>query len=260
MTARELFRDVVGAEWLDANAHWTVDKIKIGDENITVTKVGTCLTATPDVIRAAGEWGAELLITHEPTFYNHIDEFDEESRLCRLKKQLIEENNLTIYRYHDAMHLCAVDLVNLDFINRMGWKGNFDNNMVITLDEPIEIADVVRGIKKNLGLKNPRVVGATEGKVSRILLLTGHRGGGDYRKFSEGNDFDMVIGGELCEWADAEHVRDAAQFGEQKTLLILGHAGSEKSSMETLAFEIDAKYENIEARYFECGELYSYID
>ena len=67
-----------------------------------------------------------------------------------------------------------------------------------------------------------------------------------------------VIGGELCEWADAEHVRDAAQFGEQKTLLILGHAGSEKSAMEALARSIDGKYDGAEARYFDCGELYTY--
>ena len=258
MKAKEIMRNVIGPKWVDEHSHWTVDRLKIGDEECEVTKIGTCLTATPDVIRAAGEWGCQLLITHEPTFYNHIDEFNPESRLSVMKRELIEKYGLTIYRYHDAMHMAGVDLVNLDFINRMGWVGEFDNDVYFVSEKPMEVRDIVEGIKKNIGLKNPRIVGKDSGSVTKIKLNLGHRGGDSYREFAEGNEWEVVIGGELCEWADAEPIRDAAQFGEQKTLLLLGHAGSEKSSMETLAFEIDKKFDGAEAKYFECGELYTY--
>ncbi|MBQ4066324.1 MAG: Nif3-like dinuclear metal center hexameric protein [Clostridia bacterium] len=251
-------REIITPAWLDVHESWTVDRVKIGDPEKEVKKIGTCLTATPDVIRAAGEWGADLLITHEPTFYNHVDEFNEESRLSVMKRRLIEENGLTIYRYHDAMHMAGEDLVNLDFIDKMGWKGEFDGDVYFVSHTPLEVRDIVEGIKKNLGLAHPRIVGKTDGCVTKIKLNLGHRGGDSYREFAEGQEWEMVIGGELCEWADGEPVRDAAQFGEQKTLLILGHAGSEKSSMEALARSIDKKFDGAPAKYFECGELYTY--
>ena len=70
MKAFEIMEDVIGKEFL-ANMGFTVDTHKAGDENREVTKIGVCMTATPDVLKAAKEWGAELLITHEPTFYGH---------------------------------------------------------------------------------------------------------------------------------------------------------------------------------------------
>lgn len=258
MKAKEIMREIITPGWMDVHSSWTVDCLKIGDPECEVTKIATCLTATPDVIRAAGEWGAELLITHEPTFYNHVDSFDENSRLCAMKRELIEKNGLTIYRYHDSMHMAGVDLVNLDFIDRMGWVGDFDNDVYFVSEKPMEIRDIVEGIKKNLALSHPRIVGKTDGAVTKIKLNLGHRGGDSYKEFAEGHEWELVIGGELCEWADGEPIRDAAQFGEQKTLLILGHAGSEKSSMNALARDIDKKFDGAEARYFECGELYTY--
>ena len=77
MKAKDIMREVITPAWLDARAGRTVDCLKIGDPECEVAKIATTLTATPDVIRAAGEWGAQLLITHEPTFYNHADNFDE---------------------------------------------------------------------------------------------------------------------------------------------------------------------------------------
>ncbi|MBR6676491.1 MAG: Nif3-like dinuclear metal center hexameric protein [Clostridia bacterium] len=258
MKAKEIMRAVIGPEWVDNHSHWTVDCLKTGDPECEVTKIATCLTATPDVLRAAGEWGAELLITHEPTFYNHVDEYNEESPLSKKKMELIKSLGITIYRYHDSMHMAGVDLVNLDFIQRMGWEGDFDNDVYFVSNKPLEIRDIVDGIKANLGLKHPRIVGKTEGSVTKIKLNLGHRGGDSYRKFAEEEDFEVVIGGELCEWADGEPIRDAAQFGAQKTLLLLGHAGSEKSSMAALARDINNRFDGAEARYFECGELYTY--
>ncbi|MBE6587389.1 MAG: hypothetical protein E7647_03125 [Ruminococcaceae bacterium] len=258
MKAKDIMREIITPQWLEVHGNWTVDRLKIGNEECEVKKIATCLTATPDVIRAAGEWGADLLITHEPTFYNHVDDFDEGSRLSVMKRALIEKYGLTIYRYHDSQHMAGVDLVNLDFIQKMGWKGEFDNDVYFVSDEPMDVRDIVEGIKTRMGLKHPRIVGKTDGKVTKIKLNLGHRGGDSYREFAEGQDWELVIGGELCEWADGEPVRDAAQFGEQKTLLILGHAGSEKSAMEALARDVDKKFDGAEARYFECGELYTY--
>ena len=44
-----------------------------------------------------------------------------------------------------------------------------------------------------------------------------------------------LIVGEACEYSICEYVRDAAQLGTDKGLLLLGHMGSEKAGMENLA-------------------------
>ena len=46
----------------------TVDTLKAGSAEREVKKLATCFIATPEVIRAAADWGADLLITHEPTY------------------------------------------------------------------------------------------------------------------------------------------------------------------------------------------------
>ena len=52
----------------------TCDTLKTGNPETEVHKVAVSMFATPAVIRAAHEWGAELLIVHEPTFYAHMDD------------------------------------------------------------------------------------------------------------------------------------------------------------------------------------------
>ena len=51
----------------------TVDNLKCGDPRQEVTGIVTSFMATMDVIEKAVAVGANLIITHEPTFYNHTD-------------------------------------------------------------------------------------------------------------------------------------------------------------------------------------------
>ena len=76
------------------------------------------------------------------------------------------------------------------------------------------------------------------------------------------NDIDLLIAGELSEWHCAEPVRDMAQMGMQKSIIILGHAASEMDAMDDFAKYINNTFlkDGITAKYFECGEIYSYID
>ena len=47
----------------------TCDTIKAGDPNAEVSKVAVSMFATVDIVRQAQDWGAQLLIVHEPTYY-----------------------------------------------------------------------------------------------------------------------------------------------------------------------------------------------
>lgn len=258
MKAFEVMTDVVGKKFLEEHPD-TADKIKYGDENKEVRKIATCLTVTPDLIREMKEWGADLVITHEPTFYNHFDVF-EADKLSLLKKAALDDAGFAVYRYHDSMHFREEDEVNSSFIERMGWTGKFDGDMSFISDTaytPREIADMAR---EKFNIRHPRIVGNPDFKGTNFRLATGMRGTPCYREFTESETEEIAICGELCEWENCEPIRDAGQFGLKKAIVIMGHAGSEKMAMLTLAENIDGKYDGAEARYFDCGEIYTYND
>lgn len=258
MKAFEIMNDIIGVDFIEQRGATTVDTLKVGDPQKEVKKIGTCLTATPEVLCAAKEWGADLLITHEPTFYNHRDEIDD-SQLTAMKIKLVEDSGVVLYRYHDSMHSRGIDEISEGFLVRMGWEGEFDGEKGFILRDGKTPSEIAKEITDKLGLKHPRIVGCKEGKVNKILLALGSQGKDTYFDFRS-NDYEVIIAGELCEWRDCEPVRDMEQMGMQKTIILLGHAGSERDGMAVLAEKINGKYDGAEAKYFECDEIYSYVN
>ena len=86
----------------------SVDTLIVGRWNQEVRGVATTFMATFDVIKRAHRQGLNLILTHEPTFYNHLDELDtygEDDPVVLEKLAFIEENDMVIFRYHDLPHL-----------------------------------------------------------------------------------------------------------------------------------------------------------
>ncbi len=256
MTAEELMTELIGKE--NYGSDWTVDKCKYGDPGVEVRRVATCLTATPEVLRAAKEYGADLLITHEPTYYEHTDKLgDDPDPITKAKIAEVERAGITIYRFHDFMHFSKPDKISAAFLETMGWHGEFDGVMGFTLDHTMSPLEMAKEIEEKLGLAHVRIIGCRTGNVSKCVLALGHRGDDAWLPFKS-NDTEVAICGEFCEWHDGEVTRDAAQMGMQKTILILGHAGSERDGMRVLADTIMGAHPDITAKYIECGELYTY--
>src|SRR5579863_4408863 len=73
ITARqavERIRKNVGVPWREP----TVDTFKAGDPDTPVEGIATSFMATLDVLKRSAAAGKNLVISHEPTFYNHEDE------------------------------------------------------------------------------------------------------------------------------------------------------------------------------------------
>ena len=51
----------------------SVDTLKAGSWDQEVTGIATSFMTTLSVLKRAHEMGANLILTHEPTFYNHLD-------------------------------------------------------------------------------------------------------------------------------------------------------------------------------------------
>lgn len=237
----------------------SADRIVLGDPLKEVEKVAVCMVITPHVFRDIKEWGADLIVTHEPTFLHGNDQCDFPFYLE--KKKMIEQSEMVVCRWHDASHFGEVDLVHKTFVERIGIDGEFDNKFLFKLHTPISPLALAKQIREKFDIKQPRIVGARDGDVEKIGLCLGARGDKAYFDMLS-NDIDLIVAGELCEWHNAEPIRDMAQMGMQKSLIILGHAASEKDAMDDFAIYLNQNFNNkgITAKYFDCGEIYSYID
>ena len=70
LTAREVIDRIkanVGVPWTEP----TVDTFKAGDPETPVKGIALTMMATLDVLQRAAAAGQNLVITHEPTFYDH---------------------------------------------------------------------------------------------------------------------------------------------------------------------------------------------
>ena len=85
----------------------TVDRIVFGRRDREVRGIAVCWMAYCTAIRRAAELGANVVVTHEPTFFNRLDldEISEITPEVRNKIDLLEELKVTIIRCHDVWDL-----------------------------------------------------------------------------------------------------------------------------------------------------------
>ena len=79
----------------------TCDTVKSGNPDTEVTKVAVSMFATPEIVKEASAFGAELLIVHEPSYYNHFDSDKNDSVPASLKEKLIKESGITVFRFEN---------------------------------------------------------------------------------------------------------------------------------------------------------------
>ncbi len=241
--------------WCPSNHPCKSDEIIYGSENADVHKVCVCCIATCDVIRKAKEWGADLIITHEPTY--HIFGQKKELDLVNLKKvKLIEDAGINIYRIHDHMHFTNSDKIIEGVLKKLDWEGEFDGNKKFSLKASKSISEIKSEIEKNLNLKNVRLTGDDTQNVKNISMCVGSWGTATVLSELEKDDIDVVICGEISEWQVCEYVRDASQLGFKMSLLLLGHMGSERSGMEYLCEYLKNEIPELEFNYLDCEEVY----
>lgn len=261
MTCTDLIGELKAMAAHPVDEKRTCDTVKSGDPDKTLTKVAVSMFATPEVVKKAAAWGAELLIVHEPTYYNHFDTDENISLPASEKEKLIRETGMTVFRFHDYAHACEPDLICEGELRYLGLKGEFRKGKYFAvneyiLDEPITALALAKTVEKNLGVKHVRIAGDPKAAGRRVSCSFGTPG--HLEESLAENDF--VLTGEICEWQLGEIARDYGQLGKKKAVLVLGHIGSERAGMMHLADILTEKHPGLSVRYLECGEVYTYTD
>lgn len=240
----------------------TVDTVKSGDPDQLLKGIVTTMFATDVVIEKTIKLGANFIIAHEPTFYNHLDEtaWLENDKVYTFKKDLLEKHGIVVWRFHDYWHSFRPDGILMGVLEAMGWDKYYNAGApeIITVN-PISLQDIVRLAKKSLGIDKMKIIGDLSASCQRIVLLPGAAGGRSQIGFLRKYEPDLLICGELNEWETSEYVRDARYQGRQVSLIVLGHAVSEEPGMEALVPWLNARLPGIAVRHIPSEDAFTWV-
>ncbi|MEP7109390.1 MAG: Nif3-like dinuclear metal center hexameric protein [Ferruginibacter sp.] len=240
----------------------TVDTLKAGNRDTKVTGIVTTMFATVEVIRKAINLGANFIIAHEPTFYNHTDDTSwlQNDAVYLYKAGLLKQHNIAVWRNHDYIHSLVPDGVTMGVLDRLEWQKYADHDLpdIIVLS-PITLKDLIGDVKEKLGIEKLRYIGDPGQWCHRVLLMPGAAGGRSQIEAIGKAKPDVLICGEIQEWETAEYVRDARAKGDNLSLVVLGHIASEEPGSEFMLKWLREKIPSIKSTHISPGNSLSFL-
>jgi putative NIF3 family GTP cyclohydrolase 1 type 2 len=235
----------------------TVDTVKAGDASVVVTGIATTFLDTMDVLREASRRGANLVITHEPTFYNHGDDtaFFADDPVYREKLAFILQHHMVVFRLHDGIHEASPDPVATALIQELGWQSSLKGADPFRFTIPkTTLLDLSRQLSKQLDARTIRVVGDPNMEITRVAMLPGAAGLQKQVLILRRDDVEVLLAGESAEWEGVEYARDASSQGRHKALILMGHEVSEEAGMKACAEELRALFPNLPVIHISAGQ------
>lgn len=261
------------------------DDYKYGSPEEKCTGIATAITATPDVIKKAGDIGCNLLIVHEPTFYSTRDYPDWRAgfpnKIYEEKCRMLDQYHITIWRDHDHMHAHQPDSIFTGVIKYLGWEEHqikTDSPVLFTYFfrfEDMTVGKMKKELIDRLNLNGIRYIGRPEATI-RTVAFTGHlcpnAMGTDFQENEEyyheyaadviqmmENGVDAIIPGEVIDWTVISYIRDAVQMGKNLAAFNVGHFNWEELGMRYARDWISEIVEGKLPVYFiPAGDIYQF--
>jgi putative NIF3 family GTP cyclohydrolase 1 type 2 len=238
--------------WVDPKD--TVDTVKIGEPTRPVKKAGVCWMPTIWDIRAAHEAGCDLLVCHEPTFWEH----EAPERKWRnqepglTKRKLLEQTGMVILRIHDCwdnwpeigIRDSWAKTLGLTRLVREGTRRHYNAIYEIPRQPLREFAQHVADCIKALGEDSVQAIGDPDKMVSRPSI-----GVGCIIPDTEMVEFgsDVLI---VC-YDGAEYWKVRERLAEMGVgVITVEHGTSEMPGIESLCKHLAERFPAIEFQYF----------
>lgn len=241
----------------------TVDSFKGGSPETKITGIATTFLATMEVLKKAKAKGLNLIITHEPTFYNHFDKTDlyGDDAIVAAKIKYIKDNNLVVFRFHDHIHQTSPDGIYKGVVDQLGFRYYEISQRPYVYKMPeITLKRLTVQLKNIFHTSVIRVVGDPEMILTHVSLVLGASGSKAQIKSLQREDVDVEIIGETHEWETVEYVRDAVNMGKKKGLIIIGHANSEEAGMAYCADWLKEFISEVPIEFIPAGDPFWTIE
>lgn len=257
----------------------TVDTVKFGDPGIECTGIAVTCFASTSVIRRAAEKGANLIITHEPTFFNDPEDnsFLQGNRAYEEKVKLLEDNKMVIWRDHDHIHgpgkpgmnpedRKAPDLIFYGIMEELGWRPYLIGSEMKPLEYKFPkrpLQDLCDELMTKLNLNGIRVIGEKNMEIEKLFItehITGRFDNNKLQKIEEG-DFDVIIPLETVDWTICEYVLDSCAAGRPRAVLSMGHFNVEEPGMKYMADKWlpELLPEGLPVYFIPAADTYDYV-
>lgn len=251
----------------------TVDTIKAGDPETPVTGIATTFMDTYEVLQKAVAAGDNLIITHEPTFYNHVDDRSifAGDPVVAAKLAYIEAHHLVVWRFHDGWHAHVPGGILEGEVAALGWDAYRLHAEHPTADTPhlfrlppTTVAALAASLRQKLDSPVVRIVGDPSTRVTDVALLPGASGLARQVAMLERGDVQVLIAGESAEWEAVEYARDAAALakagqGKPKAVILLGHEPSEEAGMRSCAAWLRGVLPGVRIDFIPAGSPFTLV-
>lgn len=218
----------------------TVDGILAGDPDTPVRGVAVTMMATLDVLQRAAARGLDLVITHEPLYFDHHGRSDatfaaEGDPVFAAKSAFVAEHGLVVHHLHDAWHDRTPDGILTGTLRALGWLDaqRADHPEIVDLT-PTTLGELAAHVAQALGAQGLRYVGDPGARVATVAVQPGFQGFEWNRKLLARPDVDAIVIGEAHEWETGEYAADAVTAGVAAGIVVVGHVPSEQQGMVEL--------------------------
>ena len=249
----------------------TCDVAVGADPNRECTGILISIAPTVAIIRKAIEIGANFIFVHEPTFFSGYDDECEwlaGNDVYEEKLALLLDHGITVFRDHDHMHAHRPDSIFHYLMKQLGWLEyqKTDRGRWEIVLPPTRLGDLAAHVKERMGLEYIRYIGNPDVIVSTVgfcghLLPGPDSNWSNNKQVADSWDYDVVIPGETVDWTLPLYIRDAAELGKAKAMIVPGHFVSEEAGMR-LAEEWLRPIVNDDSlpiAFFPAGDMWKYM-
>lgn len=220
--------------------------LMVGDKNKEVKKVLLALDCTLKVIEEAKKENVELIITHHPLIFKRPSSITTDTLQGKKIIELIK-NDISLYSSHTNLDSVENGL-NDTIVSILG----FDNSKIleknkrddkaglgriVSLNESIQLEDLISKIKKSLNINNLRVVKGKD-KVNKIAIINGS--GQDFIGKAVALGADCIITGDTT-------YHFASDYKEMEiSILDVGHFASEQITFFNVMENLKETFKDVE--------------
>ena len=247
----------VGA-WVDWDH--SCDRFIIGDPETQVKGIAVGWQSRTEALREAVEKGCNVFVTHEPTFYRHMDNNESvfEQPAVAKKRDFIRDNGLVIYRCHDVWdQMPDVGIVD-SWGAHLGFAKKLNSNVLHNVYESPaptlgELAKHVAAQTSYLNQQYVEMVGDPDTKVSKVGI-----GCGAITHYLKMLDLgaDVLIGTDdgMRYWYSGAWALDSGT-----PLIVVNHATAEEPGLKNMAGYIGRQFPDTKTVFIPQGCMFTVV-
>lgn len=225
----------------------SVDRIIIGDPDMEIQKIATCWMPYFETLKEAKRQGANVVVTHEPTFYSHFDPLSGGDDYCvtpaskkayedliEEKRAWIEENHMAVIRCHDVLDVVedfGIPYALAEFLELTDRVYKSDYYHVYEI-EPAPAETVVNTFLKKMKTIGQEIIqfyGDPDRIVTKIGIGTGYMTD-PLVEMETGADFFIAINDIVRTWVQCMFSQDSGM-----PLAIIDHGAAEEMGVRKLS-------------------------